>query len=434
MTLIHGMTDGEMTALVERLTVASSAETAAEVFARIAWSGIAEPGDRVAGLLITALGARLALNALIEGRAVNRIVDNVLTSSSGASEGLEDASASSLRELVDDGLNRWRPRLSCPDVAAHIARGVNVKAGVITPLDEDWPLALDDLGLHRPALLWFRGRRERVGLARDAVSIVGARASTGYGEHVTMEVATELAERHVTVVSGAAYGIDGMAHRAALAGEGLTMAVLAGGIDRLYPSGHHTLLRRIVDVGIVMSELPCGFAPTKWRFLQRNRLIAALGRATVVVEAGWRSGSLNTANHALELGRPVGAVPGPVTSAASAGCHRLLRETPAVCVTTADEVIALAGITRRAPGEPGGSEATRVDGDEGGGAQESLEPEVVRLCDALAERRPRDLDELARSSGMSHGDVRSSLGIAALRGLVRETPQGWVRVRHAPRS
>src|SRR5690606_23806686 len=137
------------------------------------------------------------------------------------------------------------------------------------------------------------------------------------------------------------YGIDGMAHRAALASGGQTIAFLAGGVDRFYPSGHDALLTRIVECGAVVSELPCGSQPTKWRFLQRNRLIAAAGRATVVIEAGWRSGSLNTAGHAAALGSPRGAVPGPVTSAASAGCHRLIRDFDAICVTTPAEMAEL---------------------------------------------------------------------------------------------
>jgi DNA processing protein len=154
-----------------------------------------------------------------------------------------------------------------------------------------------------------------------------------------MEAASGLVDRGFAVVSGAAYGIDGMAHRAALASHGQTIAFLAGGVDRFYPSGHDALLSKIVESGAVVSELPMGAAPTKWRrFLMRNRLVAAVSQATVVIEAGWRSGSLNTAGQARELGRPVGAVPGPVSSAASAGCHRLIRDYGATLVTCAEEM------------------------------------------------------------------------------------------------
>lgn len=153
-----------------------------------------------------------------------------------------------------------------------------------------------------------------------------------------MTLTKGLTDHGWTIVSGAAYGIDGMAHRAALACDGNTVAVLAGGVDRFYPTGHDELLGRIAEAGVIVSELPVGSAPTKWRFLQRNRIIAAIAQKTFMVEAGHRSGSLNTAGHALAIGRPVGAVPGPVTSVASAGRHRLIREHGATLITTAEEV------------------------------------------------------------------------------------------------
>src|SRR6478735_9090910 len=158
---------------------------------------------------------------------------------------------------------------------------------------------------------------------------------------MSAEVSSGLVDRGYTIVSGAALGIDGHAHRAALANRGGTIAVLAGGLDRFYPAAHDALLKRIVEHGAVVTEVPMGTPPTKWRFLQRNRLIAAISGATVVIEAGWRSGSLNTAGHAAALGRPLGALPGPVTSSASAGCHRMIREMDAVCVTTVDEMAEL---------------------------------------------------------------------------------------------
>ena len=153
-----------------------------------------------------------------------------------------------------------------------------------------------------------------------------------------MDWAAELAASGVTIVSGAAYGIDGMAHRAALNAGGVTVAMLAGGVDRAYPAGHTELLARIAAHGVVASEVPCGSAPTKWRFLQRNRSISALAQATVVVEAGWRSGSLNTAGHAAALGRPLGAVPGPITSTTSTGCHLLIQAGIARLITSADDL------------------------------------------------------------------------------------------------
>ena len=172
---------------------------------------------------------------------------------------------------------------------------------------------------------------------RRAIAIVGSRSSTAYGEHVAATLSAGVADAGWTVVSGGAYGIDARVHRAALAADGATVAVMAGGVDRLYPLGNADLLARVLETGAIVAEQPPGFPPHRSRFLTRNRIIAAAA-ATVVVEAAHRSGALSTAHHAAELGRPVGAVPGPVTSASSAGCHRLIRN-GAVCVTSPDDVL-----------------------------------------------------------------------------------------------
>jgi DNA processing protein len=245
---------------------------------------------------------------------------------------------------------------------------------------------------------------------------VGARAATSYGEHVASELAAGLAQSEVTVVSGAAYGIDGAAHRAALASDGRTFAYLAGGCDRSYPTGHSDLLERIAASGAVISEVPCGAAPTKWRFLQRNRLIAAATDATIVVEAGLRSGSLNTAGHAAALGRPLGAVPGPVTSAASAGTHRLLREFDAVCITGAADARELVGLAGE--GEPRGT-----GGATGGSA------ERTRVLDALSERTSWGTSAIAARAGMARDEVEAVLGTLMLEGRVEPSGEGWRRRR-----
>jgi DNA processing protein len=230
-----------------------------------------------------------------------------------------------------------------------------------------------------------------------------------------MEASAGLVDRGYAIVSGAAYGIDSMAHRAALASHGQTIAFLAGGVDRFYPSGHDALLTRIVAEGAVISELPCGQAPTKWRFLLRNRLIAAASRATVVLEAGWRSGSLNTAAHASTLGRPLGAVPGPVTSAASAGCHRLIRDFTAVLVTNPDEMAELA------PLDPSPALFPSTDLDE-------RSSDRTRLFDAISVRSPRHVADIAARAGLSLDAVRALLGALELEGEVAERERGWVRV------
>jgi DNA processing protein len=289
---------------------------------------------------------------------------------------------------------------------------------LLVPDDPAWPAGFDDLGLHAPLALWLRGKESVLATAPASLALVGARAATGYGEHVAMEASAGLVDRGYTIVSGAAYGIDGMAHRAALASSGRTIAVLAGGVDRFYPSGHEALLTRIVEEGAVVSELPCGAAPTKWRFLQRNRLIAAASRATIVLEAGWRSGSLNTAGHAAALGRPLGAVPGPVTSAASAGCHRLIRDFGAVCVTNPDEMAELAPL-----------ESARAAGADAGepDAGPNLSAEELRVRDALSTRSARLVDDIAARSGLSVASVQSVLGAMQLEGAAVERASGWVR-------
>ena len=282
----------------------------ADTFARIALSLITDPGDPQIGQLITGHGAADTLH-LLNGPK-------------------QDRQADELRERVSQNL---RPEMVTTAVKTTIDYGYQL----LVPNGEGWPHQLDDLGDTRPHLLWAHGNSALLSSA-SRVALVGARASTAYGEHITMELTAHLVEHGYTVVSGAAYGIDGMAHRAALASRGNTVAVVAGGVDRHYPSGHDALLTRIAEAGVIVSEMPPGTMPSKVRFLGRNRIIAALAQSTIVVEAGYRSGALNTAGHAIALGRPLGAVPGPVTSAASAGCHGLIRDHGAVLVTDGNDV------------------------------------------------------------------------------------------------
>jgi len=302
------------------------------VFARACWSTITEPGDRIAGALIDQLGAADALKAVLEGLSSRTVLST-----------FSNLNDDEFPEQLSEAVMRWTPRVQDSTIVKALEHAAGIGAYVVSPETDMWPAGFSDLEFHQPYLLWLRGHSEHFDSFSRSISIVGARASTGYGEHVTAQIVPELVENSIAIVSGAAYGIDGMAHRSALACDGITMAFLAGGIDRFYPSGHDALLGRLVSDGLVLSELPCGWAPTKWRFLLRNRLIAAVSQATVVVEAGWRSGSLNTANHSASLGRPLGVVPGPITSASSAGCHRLLREYAATCVTSAEEILELVG-------------------------------------------------------------------------------------------
>lgn len=239
---------------------------------------------------------------------------------------------------------RWLSRLPKRDELARLrARCEHLGITALNPDSEDWPTAVDDLDAP-PVTLFVRGD---VGLLNQrSIGIVGARAATGYGEHIAVEWSAQIAERGFVIVSGGAYGIDGNAHRAAIAAGGKTVAFLAGGVDRFYPTGHESLLQRIATSGAVVSEVPPGSAPTKWRFLERNRLIAANSEATLVVEAGFRSGSLNTVGHANKLGRPVWAVPGPITSAASAGCHQIIKDRRAKLAASPQDIFDAHGSAR----------------------------------------------------------------------------------------
>lgn len=218
-------------------------------------------------------------------------------------------------------------------------------AGVVElhPGDECWPTSLDDLP-DAPSALYALGDVTLLRAAATAgLSIVGARASTSYGDRVTSDLVGAMGADRI-VVSGGAYGVDAAAHRSALARGVATIAVLPGGLDRLYPAGNRGLFERIfASGGLIVSEKPVGTAPTRNAFLERNRLVAALTPATVVVEAGPRSGSLDTARRAKELGRRVGAVPGPITSTTSTGCHNLIRSGGAVLISTPEDALALAG-------------------------------------------------------------------------------------------
>ncbi len=236
----------------------------------------------------------------------------------------------------------WRSQFQRSDTRTleqNVVEAERAGIGTLIPGDREWPSALDDLGDRRPYVLWTRGTTSF--LARplsDLVTITGARASTSYGEQVAGQLASDLASAERIIVAGGAYGIEGAAHRAALASGGDTIVVMANGVDRPYPMGHRELLERVADLGLMVSEVPPGAVPTRHRFIARTRLMAALSAATVVVEAGARSGSMAVARRAHELGRTVGAVPGPVTSATSVGPNLLLAQRLAHVVVHAGDL------------------------------------------------------------------------------------------------
>ncbi|WP_127793677.1 DNA-processing protein DprA [Agromyces sp. LHK192] len=386
-----------------------------EAVARTLLGSIAEPGDGVMGHAVAALGPLAVADLLLGGADATALAT-----------ALVDADAPLDPRSSRAALERWRPRIDADAVERAVRDAARVGARLLIPADPAWPVELDDLGVHAPLALWVRGDAGLPARSEPSIALVGARAATGYGEHVAVESAAGLSDRGFTVVSGGAYGIDGMAHRSTLRSGGRTVAFLAGGVDRLYPLGHESLLTRIIENGAVVSELPCGAAPTKWRFLQRNRLIAASSAATIVLEAGLRSGSLNTAGHAAALARPLGAVPGPVTSPASAGCHRLLREFDAVCVVDAEQMAELATggapVSGGRPGERGGPAP-------GGARGARRHPDEVRVIDALSARAPRTTDEVARRAGIEPRRALGLLGALEAEGRAARNPNGWVAVR-----
>ena len=407
------------------------------LLARAALSRLIEPSDTVGQALVAAAGPEAA--ALVAtGR---QRAGGVLRREIGAL--LEERGVRGTDRVFEEALERWQPRAADLAPRRDLQTVHRFGGRMLVPEDSDWPLALDDLGQARPFCLWSRGNGTIPDLGHS-LALVGSRDATSYGLAVTGDLAAGLVQRGRTVISGGAYGIDAQAHRSALAVAGVqdtraarganrpsaagstappTIAVLAGGVDRLYPAGNEDLLRAVAETGLILSEVPPGSAPTRWRFLQRNRIIAALAAATVVVEARWRSGALNTAHHAAELGRGVGAVPGSVYSANSAGCHRLLREGSAVCVSDAAEVLELSQPFVLGSEEAEGPDRAGVLADHDG-----LSVEDILLLDALPLRKAVPPQKLSAVAGLGPAAVRAGLARLELSGLARRTGEGlWQR-------
>lgn len=292
-------------------------------------------------------------------------------------------------------------RLSQVDPIKDLQRLQAVGGRLLCPGDDEWPNALEVLSIHQdptkaglPYALWVRGKGNLAELTEHSVSMVGSRAATDYGSYVASTIASELVPRGWSVISGGAHGIDAAAHRGSLAADGVTIAVLANGVDIAYPAAHDLLFGRIMEKGCIISELPPGLGVRREQFLHRNRIIAALSEATVVVEAGARSGALSTARHAMRLLREVFAVPGPITSAMSAGCHELLREGYARLVTSAEEIAAELGPL--APMQPKLGQVTERD---------QLELIARQVLDGFPPYSASSPVEIAEASGLAFTTV-----------------------------
>lgn len=429
---------------------------------RLRLGRLIEPEDQLFAELLELVEPASLLRAIVEGTDLEPpIPDALATRLGGRRAGL-------------------RFRLALADPAADLDAGERAGARYLIPGDPDWPTALDDLGGRAPIGLWMIG-----GFPADApmVAMVGARACTGYGLQAAGQLAVELAKDGVTIVSGAALGVDGSAHRGALAVGGTTVAVLACGVDRRYPATHDNLIQVIGERGAVLAELPPGTAPTRFRFLARNRLIAGLTSATVVVEAAGRSGSLVTARLAAELGRAVFAVPGPITSRLSMGTNALLcdgaipalggrqvqcelgiepRKPPPAPTRAPVSAVSAPGSSASPPPDAAATEsfARPVDPSTlrsvGPSAPQSVDPSASRSNDLSAQQsidlegqarpsapfdraailvrealptvrsgRAADVTALAAETGLTPGVVLAALGLLAACGTAAKTGGGW---------
>jgi DNA processing protein len=356
--------------------------------------------------------------------ALSRVVEPGDVAALKAFEGLEAPEIWELLQQKTPAVERWSTRLAEVEPQRDLERASAAGARFVIPGDDEWPEqveVLSDAGqLSRrggvPFGLWVRGPANLRQVLSRSVALVGARACSSYGEHVAAELAAGLAENGVTVVSGGAYGIDAAAHRGALAGPGVTVAVLACGVDVSYPRSNAALFNRIVADGLVVSELPPGCSPTRLRFLARNRLIAAGTLGTVVIEAAVRSGALNSAGWAEQCGRAVLAVPGPITSRMSEGSHVLVRERNALLATNVADIIeAISPLGTRMTAYPH-APANPTD---------HLDHDLRRTLDAVPLANPVPAGRIATTAGLDLATTQECLETLADLGLIHYTSSGW---------
>jgi DNA processing protein len=378
--------------------------------ARAALACLVEPGSKEVFALIEEHGPVTAVARIVSG---------------DVSPALAAAAASRLTETDPAQL-----------AATALARTQRVGARLVVPEDDEWPTQLRDLRLisnpdrdrvdrdtFPPVCLWVRGDWPLAETLHRSVAVVGARAATSYGTHLATELAYGLANRGWAVVSGGAFGIDAAAHRGTLAAGGVTIAVLANGVDRPYPLGHASLFERIAEDGLLISEWPPGAEPHRYRFLVRNRVIAALTRGCVLVEANARSGARQTLGRAGLLHRMTMAVPGPVTSAMSVGCHEVIRGGVRL-VTSYQDVLEEVGMIGEDLSPPARGPVTDTD---------RLGTELSRVLDVVPRRRGADPGQIAAAAGLPLRDVLRALPALVATGhvTIREDG-GYVTGRTSP--
>jgi DNA processing protein len=390
---------------------AAGAADVADRYARVGLSALTEPGDDVLIALLRSWSPADVFEVVMSNRADPAAV--LVRPGEAGGVGVVAAGRA---------IARWRERRSEVPTPAMLAMWEHAGSRVVCPGDAEWPTQLDDLGQAKPIVLWLRGPADLRFFCLRSVSVVGSRAATAYGSHVATELSAELAGLGWSVISGGAFGIDACAHRGALAVEGTTIAVLASGLRFGYPKANSDLFAAIAHCGLLVSECPPDRSPTRPGFLVRNRVIAALSRGTLIVEAALRSGALNTARHARDLNRPVMAVPGPITSEQSAGCHELIRESAAACVTGARDVLELVA----ALGEPEATGAAVAS--EPAVPADGLDPVTRSVLRAVAQRTGRGPATIATIAQVDLDTALRCLGLLAAAGHVERCEQGW-RIR-----
>jgi DNA processing protein len=395
-----------------------------EAYARAALTYLAEPTDRWLGQLLRVHGAAATLDAIKSGQPLGAAGLAGIAAAQGTGPGLPRGRA---REAAKSAMERWRTRLpelpSPEQVLAFRESGIRL----ICPGDPEWPGQLADLGDDQPYALWLRGSADLRFSCLRSVAIVGSRAATAYGSYVAAEFAASVAARGLAVVSGGAFGIDAAAHRGALGADGVTVAVLACGVDVAYPTAHTELFDVIAAQGVLVSEWPPGRHVSRLRFLVRNRVIAALATGTLVVEASQRSGAVNTARHARDLRRRLMAVPGPVTSDLSAGCHQVIREWEGTLVTSAAEVVEhLSPVGELLAAEPG--TVVQLAGRRQAPTvfpRDLLDLESAKVLDAMPHRGGIGTVRVAQRAGLAPAATAKLLGELATGGFVERCDDGW---------
>lgn len=366
--------------------------------ARLGWALVSEPADTVALSFATEVGVVQSYEWLLSSQKVPPI-------------------SGKMGKLVSQRAEAWRARLNPSEVAGLLARWGTQGHRFLIPSDPEWPLTGRRLVEQAPFGLWFIGNEEILRGLDASAALVGARASTRYGDEVAAQLSHSLSAKGVTTISGGAYGIDAAVHRGALSAAGNTLTVQAGGLDRLYPQMNSQMFEQIKVNGGIISQIAPGRRPSRWRFLDRNRLIAALCPLTVVIEAASRSGALNTARHALELGRELGAVPGPITSEMSKGTNRLLQE-GATCITDQNDIMEILGereILSRPPSC--------------GSLLDDLDERESRVLDAFPKVGSTTCEKLVVVSGIPPIEVSAALGTLEMAGRISRNGKSYRRMQ-----